>query len=55
MSLHRLEVVQNTAVRLISKIENKTEIFLKRYDHIFPVLKELLWLPVEQRIKFSKF
>ena len=37
--------MQNTAACLISKTS--------RYDHISPVLKDLHWLPVEQRIKFK--
>ena len=41
----RLQNVQNTAARLISKSS--------RYSHITPVLKELHWLPVMYRIRFK--
>ena len=41
--LKRLQVAQNTAARIVSKT--------KKRDHISPVLNELHWLPVEQRIQ----
>ena len=43
--LNKLQRVQNTAARLITRT--------KKYDHITPVLKELHWLPIDQRIKFK--
>ena len=44
-ALKKLQTVQNTAARLISKTA--------RHDHISPVLKDLHWLPVQQRIQFK--
>ncbi len=44
-ALDKLQRVQNSAARLISGT--------KRHDHITPVLRELHWLPVRQRIKFK--
>ncbi|KAI0209869.1 hypothetical protein LSAT2_005463 [Lamellibrachia satsuma] len=41
----RLQCVQNNAARLIT--------CTSKHDHITPVLKELLWLPVESRIAFK--
>ena len=41
----RLQMIQNVAVRLVTATS--------RYDHISPVLKQLHWLPVAQRIKFK--
>ena len=43
--LKKLQTVENTAARLISKTS--------RHDHISPVLKDLHWLPVQQRIQFK--
>ena len=43
--LRKLQLVQNSAARLITGT--------KRMDHITPVLKELHWLPIEQRIVFK--
>ena len=40
--LQRLQKVQNTAARIVSRS--------KKSDHITPVLKELHWLPVKERI-----
>ena len=40
--LDRLQNVQNAAARIITRT--------KKYDHIKPVLKQLHWLPVNQRI-----
>lgn len=40
-----LQYVLNNAARVISQS--------KKYDHITPVLMELHWLPVEQRIKYT--
>ena len=42
-TLRRLQLVQNSAARLITRT--------KRRDHITPVLKDLHWLPVAQRSK----
>ena len=44
-SLHRLQIVQNSAARLL----NKTS----RYEHITPVLASLHWLPICWRIDFK--
>ena len=43
--LCKLQSVINTAARLVT--------FTKKFDHITPVLKELHWLPIQQRIKFK--
>ena len=43
--IHRLQLVQNCAARL-NMCRNK-------YDHIIPILKELHWIPVQQRIIFK--
>jgi hypothetical protein len=43
--LHKLQKVQNVAARIIT--------FHKPYDSITPVLRELHWLPVQQRIHFK--
>ena len=43
--LNKLQNVQNTAARLISRTP--------RFSHITPVLKELHWLPVEQRVEYK--
>ena len=42
-ALNKLQNVQNTAARIISRTS--------RYSHITPVLKELHWLPVQYRVK----
>ena len=44
-TLKKLQSVQNAAARLIT--------CSKKYDHITPILKELHWLPVSERIKFK--
>ena len=41
----RLQSVQNAAARLVSGA--------RRYDHITPVLRQLHWLPVRQRVEFK--
>ena len=41
----QLQSVQNNAARLITRTS--------KHDHITPVLKELQWLPVENRIAFN--
>lgn len=43
--ISKLQRVQNSAARLIS--------FAKKSDHITPILHELHWLPVAQRIEFK--
>ena len=43
--LRRLQLVQNTAARLIT--------LTKKRSHITPILIDLHWLPVEQRIEFK--
>ena len=43
--LHKLQLVQNSAARLIWGGG--------KYDHITPLLRELHWLPVEHRITFK--
>ena len=43
--IHKLQVLQNAAARLIMK--------LPKHSHITATLQELHWLPVEQRIKFK--
>ena len=42
---HRLQLVQNHAARLITGV--------RKHDHISPVLKQLHWLPLQQRIQFK--
>ena len=43
--LHRLQIVQNSAARVILK--------MRKYDHISRARQELHWLPIQQRIAFS--
>ena len=43
--IQKLQRVQNAAARIITGI--------KKYDQITPALKELHWLPVQQRIEFK--
>jgi len=43
--IHRLQLVQNCAACLV--------LCGRKYEHITPLLKELHWLPVEQRIVFK--
>ena len=43
--IRKLQVVQNSAARVISRT--------RKFDHISPVLIQLHWLPIEQRIKFK--
>ena len=42
---HRLQIVQNSAARVILK--------MRKYDHISRARQELHWLPIQQRIAFS--
>ena len=44
-SIHRLQLVQNAAARLLTG--------KRRVDHITPVLKSLHWLPVSFRVHFK--
>ena len=43
--LDKLQHVQNVAARVVSRT--------KKYEHITPVLNQLHWLPVKQRIQFK--
>ena len=43
--MERLQLVQNAAARLVSGT--------RKFDHITPVLKEMHWLPVRQRITYK--
>jgi len=43
--MRRLQAVQNAAARLITGT--------RRRDHITPILRQLHWLPVRQRIEFK--
>ena len=43
--LNRLQRVLNTAARVVMRV--------RKYDHITPALKDLHWLPVQQRIQFK--
>jgi hypothetical protein len=43
--LRKLQQVQNNAARLIAQ--------LRKFDHVSPTLKQLHWLPIEQRIQFK--
>jgi hypothetical protein len=43
--IDRLQNVQNSAARLIAR--------RRKFDHITPVMKELHWLPVSQRIIYK--
>ena len=43
--LQKLQRVQNAAARLVTGT--------RKYEHITPVLKELHWLPIKQRIEYK--
>ena len=45
ITLKKLQTVQDTVASLISKTA--------RHDHMSPVLKDLHWLPVQQRIQYK--
>lgn len=45
-TLHKLQLVQNSIARVVIP-------GVKRSDHITPVLKQLHWLPIKQRIDFK--
>ena len=42
---NKLQLCQNNAARIVTR--------RRKYDHIRPALKELHWLPVEQRVQFK--
>ena len=43
--LKKLQLVQNSAARVLTKT--------RKYDHITPILKNLHWLPIRDRIKYK--
>ena len=43
--IRRLQVVQNMAARVVKRV--------RKYDHITPVMYDLHWLPISQRIYFK--
>ena len=43
--LNKLQHIQNAAARLVTDT--------RKYDHITPVLRDLHWLPIRQRIVFK--
>jgi len=43
--LHKLQSVQNATARLTTG--------MRRNDHISPVLRELHWLPIRERVEFK--
>ena len=43
--IHRLQKIQNTAARIVSNTSKR--------DHITPILNELHWLPVQQRVEYK--
>jgi len=43
--LQRMQVVQNVAARLVTRA--------RRSEHMSPILRDLYWLPVRQRIVFK--
>ena len=43
--LQKMQVIQNAAARFVTGV--------RRRDHMTPVLRELHWLPVRQRIRFK--
>ena len=44
-SIDKIQYIQNSAARLLT--------LSRKYDHITPLLKQLHWLPVTQRIKYK--
>ena len=44
-SLRKLQLAQNAAARILTKA--------RKFDHITPILKDLHWLPVRERINFK--
>ena len=45
LQVQRLQKVQNTAARIVTKS--------RKSDHITPVLRDLHWLPVQERLKYK--
>ena len=43
--LHRLQKIQNAAARIVSRTYKR--------DHVTPILNELHWLPVQQRVEYK--
>ena len=43
--INKLQVLQNSAARVVT--------FTRKFDHITPILYQLHWLPVKERIKFK--
>jgi len=43
--LHKLQTIQNNAARLITRTRKR--------EHITPILSDLHWLPIEQRIRYK--
>ena len=43
--IHKLQLIQNNAARLVKR-SHKSE-------HVTPLMKELHWLPVKQRIQYK--
>ena len=43
--IQRLQRVHNTAARILT--------LTRKYDHITPILRDLHWLPISQRIKYK--
>ena len=44
-NVHKLQLIQNHASKIIKR--------KKKHDHVTPLLHELHWLPVEQRINYK--
>ena len=44
-AIKKLQYVQNAAARLIT--------FSSKYSHIIPILEDLRWLPINERINFK--
>ncbi len=44
-SINKLQIVQNNAVRVLTRSRN--------YNHITPILQSLHWLPVKFRISYK--
>jgi hypothetical protein len=44
-TINKLQVVQNTAARIITRTS--------KYSHITPILKDLHWLPVQYRVNYK--
>ena len=46
-SLRKLQLAQNAAARILPKT--------RKFEHITPILRELHWLPIRERIQFKLF